>query len=668
MSEKTLPPGKDDEAAQTSPPARRELELRRLLERLPAGAYTCNPAGLITYFNQQAVLLWGRAPKLHDPADRFCGSFKLYATDGTPIAHDQCWMAKALQNCAEYYGQEIVIERPDGSRRTALVHANPIHDEDGAMLGAVNVLVDISDRKRAEEAQAHLAAIVASSDDAIISKDLGGRILSWNAGAERLFGYTPEEIVGQSILTIIPPDRRHEEVAILARLSRGERIDHYETIRLTKAGQRIDVSLSISPIRDGAGRIVAASKVLRDITAQKQTEAALVSLKNQLAAQLIELQAADRSKDEFLAVLAHELRNPLAPIRNSLHILRLSGELTPAAERVHEVMERQVSHLVRLVDDLLEVSRISQGKIELRRESIELAAVIRSAVEASRPAIDEARHQLAISIPAEPILLDADGVRLAQVVSNLLNNAARYTDPGGQIWLTSRQENDEAVISVRDTGIGIPADKLARVFDMFAQIQHVARRTAGGLGIGLTLVKRLTEMHGGRVEARSRGTGQGSEFLIWLPIAKTIPTAGKTVPATNRQATLAGHRIMVIDDNRDAADSLAMLLKFLGAEVRTSYDGQAALELLPAFQPTVVLLDIGMPGLDGYEVARRIRQQSLGGDLVLVAMTGWGQAEDRRRSAAAGFNHHFVKPVDPAALEQLLESLAPAAATPSIAS
>jgi CheY-like chemotaxis protein len=369
----------------------------------------------------------------------------------------------------------------------------------------------------------------------------------------------------------------------------------------------------------------------------------------------VELQEADRRKDDFLATLAHELRNPLAPIRNSLHILRLSGELTPAGERVHEMMERQVNCLVRLVDDLLEVSRISRGKIELRKENIAVAAIIRQAVETSRPLIDAAGHQLAISLPTEVLTLHGDLVRLAQVVSNLLNNSARYTETGGQIWLNARRDGSEVVISVRDTGKGIPPEKLPKVFDMFLQVDPTFSHGQGGLGIGLTLVKRLTEMHGGRVEAKSHGAGHGSEFLIRLPLAASpMPTPNPLPAAAGNAEPLEQRRILVVDDNRDVADSLAMLLRCLGAEVTIAYSGKEAIESVPAFSPHVVLLDLGMPDVDGYDVARQIRQTIKNRNLRLIALTGWGQEADRRRTAEAGFDHHLVKPVDPEALEALL--------------
>ena len=366
----------------------------------------------------------------------------------------------------------------------------------------------------------------------------------------------------------------------------------------------------------------------------------------------------DRRKDEFLATLAHELRNPLAPIRNSLHILRMSGGSGPAAERVHEMIERQVSHMIRLVDDLMEVSRITRGKIELRRERVELAAVLRCAVETSRPAIDTARHQLAITLPSEPLILEADAVRLSQVIANLLNNAAKYTEEGGQIWLTARREEGEVVVSVRDTGLGIPADMLPRVFDMFAQVDRTLKRSQGGLGIGLTLARTLVEMHGGRMEARSGGPGQGSEFIARLPLAAQDAAADGRPPAGGQQpAGLRQQRVLVVDDNHDAADSLSILLKYLGADTHVVYDGRSALEAMRIYRPAVVFLDIGMPGMDGHEVAWQVRRAPEFRDVKLIAMTGWGQEEDRRRSKAAGFDHHLVKPVNADALQALLASV-----------
>jgi two-component system CheB/CheR fusion protein len=553
-------------------------------------------------------------------------------------------MALALRDGADYNGQEIVVERPDGARLTALAHANALRDDAGRVRGAVNVLVDITERKRDELAQARLAAIVESSDDAIVSKTLDGVIRSWNAGAQRIFGYTPEEAIGQPITLIIPPELIAEEREILARLGRGERVDHFETVRVTKDGRRIEISLTVSPVRDSAGRVVGASKVARDITIQKRAEE--------------ELRESDRRKSEFLALLAHELRNPLAPIRNGLQIVRLAGQDRAAVEEAHAVMGRQLDHLVRLVDDLLDLSRITKGKIELRRERIDLASAVHDAVEASRPQVEAAGHELAVTLPAGPIWVDGDRTRLAQVFANLLNNSARYTERGGRIAMKVERKGADAVVTVADNGVGIPPDALPRIFEMFTQADRALERSRGGLGIGLSLVRGLVEMHGGRVEARSDGPGKGSEFVVRLPtVAAPAPAARPADPEADARGPAL--RILVVDDNEDSADSLATLLELTGHTTRTAYDGLAAVETAAEFRPDVILLDIGLPRLDGYEACRRIRKEPWGERMMLIAQTGWGQEEDRNRAKDAGFDHHLIKPIAPAELRKLLAGLKP---------
>jgi signal transduction histidine kinase/ActR/RegA family two-component response regulator len=366
------------------------------------------------------------------------------------------------------------------------------------------------------------------------------------------------------------------------------------------------------------------------------------------------LKQADRRKDEFLATLAHELRNPLAPIRNSLQILRMTACSDPTAERVCEMMERQVNHMVRLVDDLMEVSRITRGLIDLRKEETDLATVIRSAIETSRPLIEAGQHQLAITLPPEPIPLFGDAVRLGQVFANLLNNAAKYTNRGGQIWLSARQGGDEAVVCVRDNGIGISAEVLPAIFDMFMQANRATDRSQGGLGIGLTLVKSLVELHGGSISADSAGLGQGSEFIVRLPVAVAQQLGQQQATAGRSSERLPQRRVLVVDDNEDAAASMGMLLKYLGTDVEIAHDGPTALSTIDRYRPDVVLLDIGMPGMDGFEVARRIRERAEFDSIVLIALTGWGQAEDRSRTREAGFDHHLVKPADIRALQSVL--------------
>jgi PAS domain S-box-containing protein len=368
----------------------------------------------------------------------------------------------------------------------------------------------------------------------------------------------------------------------------------------------------------------------------------------------------DRRKDEFLATLAHELRNPLAPIRNSLQILKMPRVDAAMVERSRDMIERQVHHLVRLVDDLLDVSRVMRGKIELRKEKVELATVVARAIEIVQPLIDAQGHDLSVNLPSESLLLDADPVRLSQVVGNLLTNAAKYTDPKGHIWLTAQRMGDEAVLRIRDSGIGIAPDVLPHVFDLFVQVDHAAMRSQGGLGIGLTLVKNLLEMHGGTVAAHSAGLGKGSEFVVRLPVVARGLNRGENMLAGDsvpQSTPPTGHRLLIVDDNRDAADSLAMLLGLQGHVVQVAYSGQTALEMAKGFSPDAVFLDIGMPGMDGFEVARRLRQLPGLAQIVLAALTGWGKQEDRRRSSGAGFDHHLVKPPEPKAIEIVLASL-----------
>jgi len=368
------------------------------------------------------------------------------------------------------------------------------------------------------------------------------------------------------------------------------------------------------------------------------------------------LREADRRKDEFLATLAHELRNPLAPIGNAVQVLRLRAHKDPTVDELAAVMERQVKHMVRLVDDLLEMSRITRGRIELRAEHVAIETIINSAVETSRPLIDAGDHHLTVSVPAEPLVVNGDAVRLAQVFANLLNNAAKYTDAGGRIWLTAYREGQAVVVSVRDSGHGIPAEMLPRVFDLFLQLPDPAARKHGGLGIGLTLVKTLVEMHGGTVRASSAGTGKGSEFIVRLPLLADAPALAPAAdaPATPRLPT---RRVLVVDDNRDAAQSLALILNMMGLTTRVAASGPEALAALPQFRPQLVFLDIGMPEMDGHEVARAIRAMTDWRGLTLVAVTGWGQEEDRRKSQQAGFDHHLIKPIDVRALEAFLRKL-----------
>lgn len=367
------------------------------------------------------------------------------------------------------------------------------------------------------------------------------------------------------------------------------------------------------------------------------------------------LRADDQRKDEFLAILAHELRNPLAPIRNALELMRMRGGLDTDSEDLRALMERQVDHMVRLVDDLLEVSRITRGKIELKVEDVDVAEIIVSAVETSRPVIDKQRHRLEISLPTDTLCVKGDAVRLAQVFANLLNNAAKYTEPGGLIAVKAAVKESWIEVSVQDSGVGISPEMLPRVFDMFAQIERSKERSQGGLGIGLTLVKSLVEMHGGEIEAHSEGNGEGSRFVVRLPRSEVV--AITHLKGTAKHNVALGQRVFVVDDNRDAATTLGALLEVFGATVNLAFSGQEALDAMAQFKPTIVLLDLGMPLMSGHEVAKAIRSNAELKDVTIIALTGWGQAEDRKLSQSAGFDYHLVKPVDLNMLENLLHSL-----------
>ncbi|HEV7397002.1 MAG TPA: PAS domain S-box protein [Pyrinomonadaceae bacterium] len=876
---------------------------------------TTDLKGHITYLNEIAESLtgWSHQEAVGQPLDTV---FRIVnEVTHQPVENP---VTKALrEGVVVGLANHTVLIQKDGTERPIDDSSAPIRDESGRISGCVLIFRDVTKQRDIEREKASqllgarlLASIVESSDDAIISKSLDGTIQSWNAGAERLFGHVAEQAIGKHISIVIPPERIAEEDDIIASLKAGKRIEHFETERLRSDGKLIKVSLTISPVKDDAGNVTGASKIVRDITLQRESEErekrlleetvqanakfraffdqgalfagimhvdgtilepnrlswegcgytreqtvgkpfwegpwwtpspssveqiktgseqaaagetfraelpyfladgterivdvtilpirdetarviflaptgtditdrknaeadrekfvtiiesstdfigicdlkgipffvnraglemvgldsveqardipvsdfffpedqprimneffsevlekghgetevrfrhfktgeprwmeykvltlkdaagepvalATVSqdvterkrLENNLRSLAADLSEADRRKDEFLATLAHELRNPLAPIGNMLEVLKRADGDRTTLQQARDTIDRQLGQLVRLVDDLLDINRITHNRLELRRGQVELASVIHQAVEASRPIADAAGHQLRVNLPSEPIYLNADPARLAQIFGNLLNNSFKYTDPGGKISVTAAQSGSEILVSVKDNGSGIPADKIDRIFDMFTQVDRSPERSQGGLGIGLTLVKQLVLMHGGSIEAKSAGEGQGSEFVVKLPIL-----AGATAPlpvVIDIPEQTHTRRILIVDDNKDSAVSLTMLLTLTGNDAHIAHDGLAALEAVEKYRPEVVLLDIGLPKLNGHEVCRRIRQQPWGKEIVVIALTGWGQEEDRRKSQEAGFDGHLVKPVDYDALVELLSSLAP---------
>jgi len=425
-------------------------------------------------------------------------------------------------------------------------------------------------------------------------------------------------------------------------LSRNQSVHDYEVEHSFPILGRKTMLLNARPFPPDSENPELILLAVYDVSAVRQQAEALVDL--------------HRRKDEFLAMLSHELRNPLAPISNAVQLLRLQRDESGLQQRARTIIERQLGQLVRLVDDLLEVSRISAGRIHLQREQLDMRSIVERGVETVRPLIEQRRHALAVRLPPSPIWIDGDATRLEQVVVNLLNNAAKYTDEGGQIWLSLQQEGTEAVLRVRDSGVGIAPDLMPRIFTLFTQAERSLARSQGGLGIGLALVQRLVEMHGGRVEAYS-ALGKGSEFVVRLPVVLAAAANPPSPPIAEANPTGPSLRMLVVDDNVDSADSLAMLMRASGHDVRTAHDGPSALEAALEYRPNVVLLDIGLPGLDGYEVAKRMRQQPGFQNVVLVAMTGYGKESDRQRAQEAGFDHHLVKPARFEHLQKILASI-----------
>jgi PAS domain S-box-containing protein len=484
---------------------------------------------------------------------------------------------------------------------------------------------------------------LASIGDAVISTDRGARVTFLNPVAEALTGWRSADAEGEplaSVFEIVNEETRAPVQNPALRALRDGAVVALQnhTVLVAKSGAETPIDDSAAPIRDAHGMMTGAVLIFRDITERKAAERAL--------------RDADRRKDEFLAVLAHELRNPLAPMRNALEMVRLSADDPAVISTVRGTMERQVDHMVRLTDDLLDVSRITRNRLELRRKPVDLSAVVHRAMESSDPILKERRHSVSLALPSTPLIADADEGRLAQVLYNLLGNAAKYTHPGGRIHVRAMRDGPDAVITVSDNGIGMARENLHSVFEMFTQVDSSLERSQGGLGIGLTLSRRIVELHGGTIQAASDGPGKGSTFTVRLRAAESSallePTPARTF------ALAKGRRILIADDNRDSADTLATMLQMVGHDVRVCYDGVNALTQAELFRPEVMLLDIGMPVLNGLELATRIRERPWGTQMRLIALTGWGQPEDLLRSQEAGFNHHLVKPVELSRLQELI--------------
>jgi PAS domain S-box-containing protein len=526
----------------------------------------------------------------------------------------------------------------------------------------------VAELEAAEVAQFRLAAIVASADDAIISKTLEGIITSWNEGAERIFGYRPDEIIGKSIYTLIPPELHDEEVNILKHIRNGERVSHYDTIRLRKDGERLHVSLTISPVKDSTGRVIGASKVLRDISERIRADEERVNALREAREARREAEYSNRVKDEFLATISHELRTPLTAILGWTRMLRAGKLDSPGQMKALEVIDRNVRSQAQLIEDLLDISRITMGKLRLDVRPVQPGAIISAAVESLRFAAEarQIKIQTVLDSSAGPIAADFE--RLQQVVWNLVSNAIKFTNKGGRIRIVLERVNSHIEISVSDTGCGLRPEFIPCIFDRFTQGEAVTTRAHGGLGMGLAIARAIVELHGGSISAFSDGEGKGSTFSLSLPLMpvtrempadRVHPTVNWTEISMECPPEVAGLRVLVVDDDQDTCDMIRAALDQCGAVVETASSAESALELFRASQPDVLISDIGMPEVDGYEFIRRIREFERSGDTKVpaVALTAFARIEDRVKSLASGYQMHVAKPVEPAELLTIVASL-----------
>jgi PAS domain S-box-containing protein len=542
--------------------------------------------------------------------------------------------------------------RKDGSQFWASVVILAL-SENGEPCGFASIMRDLSDRRTGDEtlwkSETRLRLLIESIQDyAVFMLEPDGRVATWNLGAEKIKGYTASEIIGQSFTKFYPDEDVRNgkcEIELAEAAAKGRFED--EGWRVRKDGTRFWANVVIGPVRDEQGVLIGFSKVTRDLTERKRSEDERTAL---LAAE-----KANRAKDDFLAILGHELRNPLAPIVTALQLMKLRGA---DATKEQVIIERQVKLMVRLVDELLDVSRIANGKIDLKKQPVDVGEVLVRAIEIVSPLFEQRGQSLVLEVPHGPFIVEGDSMRLVQIFANLLNNAAKYTDAGGRIVLRVEGLKGAVTIDVQDDGVGITPELMPRIFDLFVQAEQGAERAAGGLGIGLALVKSLVALHSGQIDAKSAGPGRGSTFRVTLPLlAGSAPHARPD--SMPRLRAVHGRRVVIVDDNADAVELMSDLLQSQGNEVRTALDGLSALKIIQEFKPDVAVLDLGLPVMDGYELAARLRREMATEAPDLIALTGYGQESDRKRTAKAGFSHHFVKPVDPRALSEAIASVDP---------
>ncbi len=618
-----------------------EARFRRMADSAPVLIWVSDTAKRWTWFNQPWLDFVGRsmADELGDG----------WTQNVHPADLDRCVRTYTEAfDTRESFAMEYRLRRHDGEYRWLLDQGVPLYDGAGGFAGYIGSCFDVTEERRKEQAlraarnQLRMVTDTMAALVTRVSRDLrfvwtNKAYMLWrNLPIDRIEGHLIEEVVGTETFARLKP--------FIDRVLGGETVEFEIQVSVPQRGSPWLYVSYVPTYEDGTERPDGWVSVVIDITQRKELEEALKD--------------ADRRKDEFLASLAHELRNPLAPMQNALEIMSLRRGDADDVERARTMLQRQMRQMVRLIDDLLDVNRVSRGKIQLRKERIDLAAALTSAIETSRPLIDDFGHSLAVTTPSQPIAVEADLTRLAQVFANLLNNAAKYTERNGRIAVRVTRDGDCAVVAVEDNGAGITSDKIGSVFEMFTQLNSGPEHAHGGLGIGLTIAKRLVELHGGTIEAASDGPGRGSVFTVRLP---TVPGSEGVTPAPiasadDPGAAAARQRVLVAEDHKDSAASLARLLEILGNSVCIARDGEEAIMIAEQFRPRVILLDIGMPKLNGYEACRRIREQPWSHDVVIVALTGWGQEADRRRSREAGFDHHLVKPVELDALEAVLSA------------
>ncbi|HEY3841560.1 MAG TPA: PAS domain S-box protein [Bryobacteraceae bacterium] len=656
--------------------ARVRAILRATLQSTAEGILVTNDRGAVIEFNERYADLWN-TPK--DVLERGAAQ-PVWEIASRHLAEPALFLARHGEISASTEESLDVLELQDGR---IIERSSKMLTLGGEGAGRIWSFRDITERNLADIVSWRLAAIVASSDDGIIGKDLSSIVTSWNAGAERIFGYTAAEMIGSSIMRLIPEDRQAEETEILSRIRRGDRFDHFETVRLAKDGRQVHVSITVSPIKDSTGHIVGASKVARDITDRKQTEVALKKVLEEAEAanrdrmQLLEserearsrAERASRMKDEFLATLSHELRTPLNAVLGWVNILQLEKSQGADLEEGLQIIERNARAQAQIIEDLLDMSRIISGKVRLDAQRVELAAVLNESIDTVRATAEAKGVQLIAVVNPLSESIFGDPHRLQQVFWNLLNNAIKFTPRDGQVRVGLTRINSHIEVSVTDTGQGIDPGFLPFVFDRFQQADASTTRRHGGLGLGLAIVKQLVELHGGKVSVHSEGQGRGATFTVHLPlvaspaqhILEPVPTNTRT-PQTCALpvVSVTGVHVLVVDDEPDAREFIKRLLIHAGGTVSIASSAAEAMESIAAQRPDVLVCDIGMPGEDGYSLIQRLRNpgQSGGGMVPAIALTAYARSEDRTRAIRSGFQNHLAKPVEPAELLAIVSSLA----------